>query len=858
MIVAVNPVPFAAMLRRTIALVITLLILPAGLFAQKPLDAAQIQLALRKLTVVGSALYVAAHPDDENTALIAYLGNERLYRTGYLSMTRGDGGQNLLGDEKGELLGIIRTQELLAARRTDGSEQFFTRALDFGYSKNPTETLSIWNHDLILADVVWNIRRFQPDVIITRFPTTGEGGHGHHTASAILAVEAFAAAADPAKFPDQLKYVSLWQPKRLFWNRFSFQPVKPDDPSVAKSLRLDVGAFNPLLGRSYTEIAAESRSMHKSQGFGAAERRGSLLNYFDQLAGDPAASDMFEGIDTSWSRYPGGEAVGKVLQQASDTFDPKNPSKSIPLLLQAYDLLDRLGANAAWSTHPWVTVKMRDLQAAIRACAGLSIDVAAGDSSVSAGSTIPVSVTVVNRSDYPFTLSMVASRYADPSKAVSTPLANNVPVKTDLSVKLPPDFPISQPYWLQKPPNKGSYVVDDQQLVGIPENRAAIPMIVTLTDNAMHTIIFEVPAVYRWTDAVQGERVRNVDVVPEVTANLGSGVYVFPDAQPKPVTVWLRNFGAAGPVSVRLKFVEFSGAPSSTPGSLQAWRSEPASVVVTLNKKGDEAHATFMVKPPRVEMTNFLAAEVETVDGKKIDVGITNIDYQHIPPQRVFGDAVAKLVRVDVKKAGTRVGYIMGAGDDVPSALRQVGYDVTLLTDDDLDRGDFGKYDAIVTGVRAYNARPRMRLAHPKLMEYVKNGGTLVVQYNSTSPQPLLIEAPGPYPFKVTTERVTVEEAPVRFVHPDSPLLNAPNKITDADFNGWVQERGLYFVKDWDPQYQTVLASHDPGESDKEGGELFAHYGKGAFVYTSYAWFRQLPAGVPGAYKMFVNLVSAK
>ncbi|HSY52763.1 MAG TPA: PIG-L family deacetylase [Thermoanaerobaculia bacterium] len=842
------------MLRRTIALLVTLFIIPAGLFAQKPLDAANLQLALRKLTVVGSALYVAAHPDDENTALIAYLGNERLYRTGYLSMTRGDGGQNLLGDEKGELLGVIRTQELLAARRIDGGEQFFTRALDFGYSKNPKETLAIWNHDLILADVVWNIRRFQPDVIVTRFPTTGEGGHGHHTASAILAGEAFSAAADPTKFPEQLKYVSLWQPRRLFFNHFSFQQIKPDDPSLAKSLRLDIGAFNPLLGRSYTEIAGESRSQHKSQGFGAAERRGTLLNYFDQIAGDPATSDMFEGIDTTWSRYPGGEAVGKVLQQASDTFDPKNPSKTIPLLLQAYDLLDRLGAAGPWASHPWVKVKTQDLLAAIRGCAGLSIDVAAGDSSVTAGGSVPISVSVVNRSDYPFTLSMVASRYADPSKAMNTPLLNNQPVKTDLIVKLPPDFPMSQPYWLQKPPLKGSYIVDDQQLVGIPENRPAIPMIVTLTDNAMHTIIFEVPAVYRFTDAVQGERIRNVDVVPEVAANLESGVYVFPDGQSKPVTVSLRNFNGSGPVTVRLKFVKSASGSTSTTG----WSVEPPSVPITFTKKGDEAHATFRVTPPAGETIGYVAAEVETADGKKMEAGITNIDYPHIPSQRVFSDSQARLVRVDVKKRGSHVGYVMGAGDDVPSALRQIGYDVTFITDDDLDRGDFARYDAIVTGVRAYNTRPRIRLAQPKLMEYVKNGGTLVVQYNSTSPQPLLIDVPGPYPFKVTSDRVTVEEAPVRFVHPDSPLLNTPNKITAADFNDWVQERGLYFVRDWDPQYQTVLASNDPGEPEKEGGELFAHYGKGAFVYTSYAWFRQLPAGVPGAYKLFANLVSAK
>ncbi|MEA2165118.1 MAG: hypothetical protein QOK37_3245 [Thermoanaerobaculia bacterium] len=846
------------MLRRTIALLVTLLIIPASLLAQKPLDAAQIQLALRKLTVVGGALYVAAHPDDENTALIAFLGNERLYRTGYLAMTRGDGGQNLLGDEKGELLGVIRTQELLAARRTDGSEQFFTRAIDFGFSKNPDETLAIWGHDTILADVVWNIRRFQPDVIITRFPTTGEGGHGHHTASAILAGEAFTAAGDPTKFPEQLKYVGVWQPRRLFFNKFSFQPIKPDDPSIAKSLKLDLGTFNPLLGRSYTEIAADSRSMHKSQGFGVAERRGTSPNYFDQLAGDPATKDMFEGIDTTWSRYPGGEVVGKILQQAYDTYDPKDPSKTIPLLLQAYDRLALLGGSGPWSSHPWPGVKLRDLQNAIKACAGMSIDVAAGDSSVTAGGTIPISVSVVNRSDYPFTLSMVASRYADPSKGMSTLLTNNIPVKTDLNIKVPADFPMSQPYWLQKPPLRGSYTVDEPTLIGVPENPPAIPIIVTLTDNAMHTVILESPAIYRWTDAVQGERTRSVDVVPPVTANLGSGVYIFPDTQPKPVTVWLRNFGVTGPVSVRLKFVQFSGGPSAPAGAQQAWRSDPISTVVTFAKKGEEAHATFMVTPAKAEMTMFMAAEAETTDGKKVDVGLTNIEYSHIPAQRIFGDAVAKLVRVDIKKRGDRIGYIMGAGDDVPSALRQVGYDVTLLTDDDLDRGDFAKYDAIVTGVRAYNARPRMRLAHPKLMEYVKNGGTLVVQYNSTNPQPLLVDVPGPYPFKVTTERVTVEEAPVRFVHPESPLLNTPNKITQADFNNWVQERGLNFVKDWDPQYQTVLSSNDPKEPEKEGGELYAHYGKGTFIYTSYAWFRQLPAGVPGAYKMFVNLVSAK
>lgn len=835
------------MFRRNAAVLILLLLLPLQAVAAVSPDSAQLQQSLRKLTVVGSAMYIAAHPDDENTALIAYFANGRLLRTAYLAMTRGDGGQNLLGDEKGELLGVIRTQELLAARRIDSGEQYFTRALDFGYSKTPAETMAIWSHDLVLADVVWNIRRFQPDVIVTRFPTTGEGGHGHHTASAILASEAFTAAADPTKFPEQLAVVSVWQAKRLFFNKFSFRPIPENDPSISKSLRIDLGAYNPVLGRAYTEIAAESRSQHKSQGFGAAERRGTLLNYFDQLAGPPAQSDLFEGIDMTWSRYEGGDAVGKLLQQAADTFDASSPQKSLPLLIQAWSELERLGASYYWSprANPWIQVKRHDLAEAIRGCAGLAIDVSAADSTVVPGAEIPVTVTVVNRSDYPFRLQTVASRYANPSKGVNAELKNNVPVKTELSLKVPADFPISQPYWLQNAPLKGSYVVRDQELVGLPENPPAFPIMVTLSDASMHSLEFTVPTVYRFTDAVLGERVRNVDVVPEVTANFGGTVYLFPDTQPKPVTLFLRNYAGAGVVSARLLLQH-------------GWKADPISVPVTFGAKGEEAKATFRVTPPSGETTGYVAAEIELANGKKLHQSLTALDYPHIPAQRLFGDSMAKLVRVDVKKRGSKIGYIMGAGDDVPQALRQVGYDVTLLTDDDLERADLSHYDAIVTGVRAYNARPRMKSAHMRLLDYAKNGGTLVVQYNSTSPQPLLVDPPGPYPFKVTTDRVTVEEAPVTLLKPAHPLLTTPNRITAADFDGWVQERGLYFVRDFDPRYETILASNDPGEPAKDGGELYTRYGKGVFIYTSYAWFRQLPAGVPGAYKLFVNLVSAK
>jgi LmbE family N-acetylglucosaminyl deacetylase len=812
----------------------------------QPVDAAQLQLALRKLTVVGSAMYVAAHPDDENTAMLAWLSNERLYRTGYLSCTRGDGGQNLIGDEKGELLGVIRTQELLAARRVDGAEQMFTRAIDFGYSKAPLETLNIWGYDTVLGDVVWNIRRFQPDVIITRFPTTGEGGHGHHTASAILAVDAFKAAGDPGRFPDQLRYVATWQPKRIFWNRFSFQPIKPDDPSVAKSLRVDVGSYNELLGRAYTEIAAESRSQHKSQGFGVAERRGTTLNYFDQLGGDPAVKDLFEGIDTTWSRYPGGENVGRILTQAADQFDPKNPPKSIPLLLQAYDELERLAARGGeWSLarHPWVDVKRRELLEAIRAAAGLAIDVAAADSSVVPGGDLKVNVSVVNRSDYPFMLATIASRMANPSKGVGEVLKNNVPIRTELSLKVPADTNYSQPYWLAAPPKGGSYSVPEQSLIGLPENPPSLSLIITLQDEGLHSLIYTVPVVYRWTDPVRGEIVRPVDVVPEITANLASRVYIYPEAQAKPMSVFLQSFVGQTDATVRIK---------TPPG----WEVTPDSAKVSFAAKGDEARPIFSVTPPKEKSDGKVYAEVELPNGKKSVWGMTEIDYPHIPPQRVFGDAVAKVVREDIRRRGRSIGYIMGSGDEVGEALKQVGYEVTLLTDADLERGDFAKYDAIVAGVRAYNTRKRLRFAQPRLMDYVRNGGTYVVQYNTNNG--LVVDQIGPYPFKVSNDRVTVEEAPVTLLAPDHPVLNTPNKITADDFKGWVQERGVYFTTDADPHYQTILSSHDPGEPERPGGELFARYGKGVFIYTSYAWFRQLPAGVAGAYKLFVNLVSAK
>jgi LmbE family N-acetylglucosaminyl deacetylase len=824
---------------RFIALLLTLAIsLPA--LAR---DAAELQLALRKLANIGGALYVAAHPDDENTAMLAWLANERLYRTAYLSVTRGDGGQNLIGEEKGALLGVIRTQELLAARRIDGAEQMFTRAIDFGFSKSAEETLRIWGHDDVLADVVWAIRKFQPDVIITRFPPTAEAGHGQHAASAMLAEEAFVAAGDATKFPEQLRYVQPWKAKRIFWNRFSWTQIKPDDPSVAKSLRVDLGTYNQLLGRAYTEIAAESRSQHKSQGFGSAERRGTVINYLDQRGGDPATTDPFEGVDTKWSRYPGGEKIGAHLEKIAADFKPDDPQASVRPLIQAYAMLEQLRAHTPWSSvnRPWIETKRLELLGVIRDAAGIAIDVSAAESAVTSGGELPVTVTVVNRSNHPFRLSMVASLYAQPSKAPGTRLEHNQPVKTELTLRLPQNYALSQPYWLRKTPTSGLYTVDEQSMIGIPENPPAIPINVSLDDPEMNTLVFTVPAVYRRTDPVHGEQVREVSVVPPVTANMVSGVYLFPDSKPRPVTVDLRSFGAAEG-NVRLVL------PAG-------WTSEPASRAVTFTGRNDEVRIVFLVTPPPGESSAQLNVEVNG----RVAASITDIEYTHIPAQRLFNDIGARIVRADVKRRGNHVGYIMGSGDEIPNVLRQVGYEVTLLSDADLDRGDFKAYDAIVAGIRAYNTRKRLTEAHEKLMQYVENGGTYVVQYNTQNNQgEMVVPGAGPFPFKISRDRVTVEDAPVTILDPAHPLLTTPNRISAIDFNHWIQERGLYFPNEWDERYTPLFSTADPGEPEKRGGQLVAKHGKGWYVYTAYAWWRQLPAGVPGAIRAFVNLVSAQ
>ncbi len=805
------------------------LIAPAEAQRIQTLDAAEIQMALEKLNVMGSVLYIAAHPDDENTAALAYFSKGRKLRTGYLSLTRGDGGQNLIGSERGAQIGIIRTQELLAARGVDGAEQYFTRAVDFGYSKTAEETLEFWGEDAVLADVVWVIRSFRPDVIITRFPTDRPSGHGHHTASGRLAREAFEAAGDPDRFREQLDRVEPWRAKRLLWNGWRLSEEEQE-----KAARVDVGEFDPLLGASYSEIAATSRSMHKSQGFGAAGRRGTRYEYFKLVEGSLTGTNLFEGIDTSWARVPGGAGLGAQLEDIAETFDPQNPAQSLPHLLDAYADLGTLDENA------WVKVKRTELLNVIQACAGLWIESISSEYAAAPGDVITVNTTVVSRSDFPFELqSITFSDMASPA-VQKTALEYNKPHTVETTINLPSDAPISQPYWLRRNPEKALFTVSDQSLIGSAENVPSVEANVSFFCQG-NLLEFKIPVLYRWTDRVDGESYRLFEIRPQATVEMVDEVRVFSseDSQEVKVRVLANSAGVNGSLHL-------SGA--------SGWQVSPESVPFALAEKYEEAEFSFQVTPPTGSGAAVLRAVAE-VEGQVYDRAVVTISHPHIKQQVYFPESTLKVVKLDVKHSGDRIGYIMGSGDEVGEGLRNLGYEVVLLDDEALESGELGGFDAIITGIRAYNTRERMKIVQPRLLQYVQDGGTLIVQYNVS--RGLVTEDIGPYPFTIGRDRVSEENAPVTILAPDHSLFNSPNRITDGDFDGWVQERGLYFASQWDERYETLLASHDSRESDTSGGLLYARYGDGVFIYSGISWFRQLPAGVPGAYRLFANLIAA-
>lgn len=807
---------------------------------------ARLRLELDRLQTVGSILHVAAHPDDENTALLTYFSQGRHLRTGYLSLTRGEGGQNLTGSEQGAALGVIRTQELLAARRIDGAEQYFTRAIDFGFTKAAEETFAHWDREQVLGDVVWVIRTFRPDVIFLRFSGTPRDGHGQHQASSILAQEAFAAAADPRRFPAQLRQTQVWQARRLLFNQFGFTPeMEKENAKVPNRIEIDTGLYNPLLGRSYAEIAGRSRSRHVSQAMGAPEPRGSRKDYLVVIAGEAASKDPLEGIDTTWKRVPGGEEVQRLLRTAAARLEDARPEAILPTLAEAR-------TRVAAIDHPEARRKLGDLDEVIAGAAGLWADAAAERATVTPGSDLNLDLQTVMRLPAQITF-LGASLGTAPGDAgpgwspAPAPMPLNQALRQRVAWRVPAGQPVSTHYWLRLPRQGDLYQLPDPSWTGRAENPPALEARFRFRTGATEFSLVR-PVHYRSVDPARGELVQPLIVAPAVVVNLLSSTVVFGSAEPRAIQVTVRANRDAAQGTVRLE------APTG-------WGIQPASQPFALAKAGEQATVAFQITPPAASSTAAVRA-VATFDGGESALSQQIIRYPHIPQQTVFSEASARLVRADVRVTSRRLGYVMGAGDEVPDALRQLGLEVTPLSDDDLAGADLGRFHAIVTGVRAFNTRPVLRASFERLLEYMRQGGTLVVQYNVVEGFGSLMRAEsvsrlGPYPIELGRARVAVEDAPVTVPSWEHPLLRAPNRITEADFQGWVQERGLYFASKFDPQYQSVFASHDPGEPLLPGGMLYAPYGKGAYVFTAYSWFRQLPAGVPGAFRIFANLLSA-
>jgi LmbE family N-acetylglucosaminyl deacetylase len=804
------------------------------LLSPEQMNGSDIQIALQKLNVLGRVLYIAAHPDDENTYLMALWANGSLYDSAYLSVTRGDGGQNLLGPELGERLGVIRTEELLAARRIDHGKQFFTRALDFGFSKTAEETMRIWGHDKILSDVVWVVRSFRPDVIVTRFSPEDHLTHGHHTASAILAQEAFSAAGDPNRFPEQLAFAKPWRPTRLVWNTSPFffkNRNLPFDPTGLTVL--EAGGYNPLLGKEYAEIAAASLSMHKSQGVGSPPRRGARKEYFKLLQGQPMTNSIFEGIDTTWSRVPKSESIAAEIRQIISKFNPADPAASLPELLKLRQAMNGVKDDS------WISEKKAELDQIIAACLGLHVEASTANETFTPSQTATIKLEAINPSNVPITLQEVRFPNTSNSMKIDAVLPSNELVTKDLPCKIPESAPYSQPYWLRKGLMLGSFDVDDQKLIGLPENPPAVPVETVLQVNGQE-LRYLLNTKYRTVEPVAGEVRRPLVIAPPVFAKLADSVFVFPSNQPKPISVYVN--AATGPVKGELKL----GLP-------EGWEVSPTSVPIDLKGADVEVVATFTIKPPNQNSEGTLRAIV-TIDGRDYSFERVRISYPHIGVHTLMPPAEAKLVRADIRKNGDRIGYIPGAGDDVPESLTQIGYSVKILSEPDITAKNLAQFSAVVLGIRAYNTQERISNWLPELFEYVKDGGLAIAQYNTLAE--LKTNQLGPYPLEISRDRVTDENVPVRVLAPNDPVMTTPNKITSKDFEGWVQERGLYFPDKWDPAWVPILSCNDPKEKPLDGGLLIAKSGKGFFVYTSYSWFRQLPAGVPGAYRLFANMLS--
>jgi LmbE family N-acetylglucosaminyl deacetylase len=797
---------------------------------------------MRSFRTTGSVLLIAAHPDDENTQLITYMARGRGYRMAYLSVTRGDGGQNLLGPEFGDELGVIRTQELLAARRIDSGIQFFTRARDFGFSKDYRQTLTKWDRQQVVSDIVRVIREFRPDVVVNRFSTIPGNTHGHHTASAVLGLEAFKLCGDPNAFPEQLDKLTPWQPKRILLNgnlpgfRAAGQLVPGAAPTRPSAVRIDIGGNDPVLNVSFAALAGRSRSQHKTQGFGnfggggRGGGGGSSYESFQLLDGEPATKDIMDGIDTTWGRFPGGGDIDALIGQAIDQFNPQDPSASVPALLAIRAKV------IALAPDPVVSDKLAQLDRIIQHCLGLEFQTATDNAEVVPGETMQLSHTAIVHSTFP--VKWLAVRYPanGQESAESIDLQPDAAASRQSTQTLPANTPLSQPYWLRADETPGMFRVDDPSLIGRPENPPVFPV----------EQVFQVgDQTLTLPDEPLDKTGRRLDAIPPVALAYPFDVQLFTPSSTHQVDVTVTAYRANSSGTLRLD------APSD-------WKVTPDGQPFQLAAVGDSAALHFAISAPANPTTANITAHA-LVAGADFDRSRTEIHYSHIPPLLLLPEARLKSVCVDLAIRGQQIGYLPGAGDSTAQCMEQMGYTVTTLSGADLIPDKLNRLDAVVVGVRAFNVRTDLADHVQALLDYVQNGGTLVEQYNT--PQGLKTPRLGPYELQISPNlppnRVTDETAPVTLLAPDHPAVTTPNRLTAADFDGWVQERGLNFPAVWDETHYTpILACSDAGEAPLKSGLLVTQYGKGWFVYTGLSFFRQLPAGVPGAYRLFANLVS--
>lgn len=807
----------------------------------RPSKSSEIYRELKTLKHLPKVLYLAAHPDDENTGLLSWLVNDQNLETGYLSLTRGDGGQNLLGTEQGAALGLIRTHELLEARKLDGAQQFFTRAIDFGFSKNTTDTFKQWDENSITADVVWVIRKFRPDVIICRFPPTAAAGHGQHAASAVVAEKAFKLAGDKNAFPGQLKYVNVWQPKRLLWNTFRFGSV---NTTAENQLKVTVGQYDAQLGMGYGELAGLSRSLHKSQGAGTQSVAGIKTEYFTHVAGEPAKASLFDGLVTTWTSK-GNSDIDRSLDQIISAFNFNHPDRSLPALLALRKKV------MAIQDPELKKDKIKSLDQIILSCAGFMGEAVTNQAEAVAGNAYNFKLNLISRAENPVVLENV--KWLNQSENINRKLAKDSLITVEHKIEIPANAALTEPYWLAKPTvNAATFSVPNDTLVGLPE--AESPLNVML-DLKIGTEKFQVklPLSFKKLDPVRGDVVEALRIVPALELKFTQPLYLLKENEDLHLGLNIKvNSNKAfgnGKLNLMYNGERLGGADVSSING----KDITVDCVIPKNKLAS-------IPSDRLQLdANYVT------DGIIYNKKQVLIQYPHLPSLQYFAPATVAVMKGDIQSTVKKVGYIQGAGDFIPEFLRMAGIQVEVLKDEDFygnadaaggSQNRLSQYDAIILGIRANNTEKKLGRWMPFLWSYVKAGGNLVMQYNTN--QDATVSQLGMYPFNIANKRVTEENATVTFLDPNHKLLNFPNRITADDFKGWVQERGAYFPDQWDAAYEPLFEMHDTGEEPLQGSTLYAKYGKGNFIYTPLAFFRQLPAGNAGAARLFMNFLSAQ